>query len=400
MNELFTMAMPNSNVGGVKNKGIQNFSEKSLYPVVAANRLLSSIGRRKVVGEIKKATAVPEEYYESLYKKLIHNFVDFVQILPINNEAKLASLLDEGLMRGLYALQIQQKEGKIDIDPVMAYVIFSASLLFDIGCVIENRTIVISEEDGTFIRFWDPYHEGAMRVGAYYKIRRGGGVTPWSSRRSVITLACKLMPSIGFDWIYKNPHAFNIWLALLVDDKDGAGSLRLYFDRARELLEELKATSEFFVPVDIEEIEPEETKNAEDFIAWLKEMLEKGEITANAVNGQVFDIEGDKLFFTNELFKRYAASKNNQVGWRQVLDEFEKLGFTNGKEESYFYAQQRAADSHSKGHAFSGSSLFGGGVKDHAETEQQGVVKGVDEATVQAATETKVEKNHGSGWKS
>lgn len=398
MNALFT----GINRDGSGHKIIHTFNEKNLYPVVASVRLLSSLARRKALQEIKEVAGVPDEYYDSLYKELVNNFVSFVQILPVNNEAKLASLLDEGLMRGLYALQIQQKAAKGDVDPVMSYVIFSAALLFDIGCVIENRTVVVSEENGSFIKIWDPYHDGAMVTGNYYRIRHGGGVTPWSSRRSVIALACKLMPTIGFDWIYKNPHAFNIWLALLVDDKEGAGALRMYFERAREKLEEFKNSPDFFIPLDIEEIEPKETENAEDFIAWLKEALESGKVSANAVNGQVFNIEGDKLFFTNELFKRYAASKNGKVDAKEVLDEFKKLGFTDGEEASYFYAQQRAAvANHAKAHAFSGSSLFGGGVKtaavEHAGAAEQVVNRAVDEAAAQTMGETRVERIMAAG---
>jgi hypothetical protein len=404
MNALFT------GVTGIKRSGsghkvIHTFSEKNLYPVVASTRLLTSMMRRKAIQETKEAAAIPDEYYDSLYKELINNFASFVQILPVNNEARLGSLLDEGLMRGLFALQIQQKAAKGDIDPVMSYVIFSAALLFDIGCVIENRTVIISEEDGSFVKMWDPYHDGSMVVGSYYRIRHGGGVTPWSSRRSVIALACKLMPSIGFDWIYKNPHAFNIWLALLIDDKEGAGSLRLYFERAREMLEEFKTSPDFFVPVEIEEIEPQETENAEDFIAWLKEALENGNIPANAANGQVFNIEGDKLFFTNELFKRYAASKNSKVNWQDVVEELKKLGFTSGEEVSYFYAQQRAAAmmNNAKAHAFSASSLFGGGGRSGSEqqhavvTEQVTQNTAVETTTSVVAEETKVEKIMAAG---
>jgi len=377
MNALFS-GIGNDRVG---HKIIHTFNEKNLYHVVDSTRLLSSVYRRKAMDEIKDAAAVPNEYYDSLYKELLHNFVAFVQILPVNNEAKLSSLLDEGLMRGLFALQIQQKASKGEADPMMSYVIFSTALLFDIGCVIENRTVIISEEDGSFIKIWDPYHDGSMSIGSYYRIRRGGGLMPWSSRRSAIALACKLLPPSGFDWIYKNPHAFNIWLALLADDKEGAGTLRMHFERARERLEVFKTSADFFVPQDIEEIEAKATQNAEDFLDWLKEALANGKIAANVVNGQIFDIEGDKLFFTNELFKRYAESKNNKVDWKDVLDEFEKLGFTNGKEVDYFYARQRAAvESGVKIPGASRQSLFGGGVRAAEHMENVNIGQGEHKA--------------------
>gem|GEM_PF-7114039 len=309
------------------NKVIRTFDEKSLYSVVSIDRLLSSAGRKEALKNIRAAVIeLPEEYYGTLYQELINSFISFVQILPVNNEARLASLMDEGLMRALYALQVYQKSSNDEVDPVMPYVLFSASLLFDIGCVIADRTIVISEEDGSFIRVWDPFYDSAMQEGSYYKVRQGGGLTPWSIRRSAITLACKLMPAIGFDWIYKNPHAFNIWLALLVDDKEGAGLLSFSFERARELLEEFKISAETFAPVEVEELEGDATKNAEAFVAWLKNRLSKGLMA----EGQIYQIENDnKLFISKDILKQFlSGAARDGVTYEELELELEKIGLT------------------------------------------------------------------------
>lgn len=357
-----------SEISFSEHKTIHTFNERSLYPVVGAKRLLAAIMRQRFLREIKETVSLPEEYFTALYQALINAFASSVQILPVNNEARLYSLLDEGLVRANYALQYYKKDQKGEVDPLLSYVIFTAALLFDVGCIIENRTVIISKQDSTFLRVWDPYHEPAMPEGAYYKIRHGGGTLPWSSRRSAVTLACKLLPKVGFEWIYKNPHVFNIWIALLVDDKEGAGGLRHYFDRAREALDGLKTAEEFFKgDIDIEEIkEVKETQHAEDFLEWLKKEIEDNKIVADAAYAEIFHLEGDKLFLTKELFDRYTASVGGAISSERLVDEFSKLGFASGDVVGYFYGQKRAAAQQGaaatapQGHVlFSGRTMFG-----------------------------------------
>lgn len=348
------------------------FDEKKVYKIATASVLLSSMKRKEVLKAIESAThPLPKEYYDTLYKELINNFVSFVQILPVSNDAKLGSLLDESLMRALYALQMQQKEKHDEeVDLVMSYVIFSAALLFDIGCVAENRTIIISEKNGSFIKIWDPFCDGAIREGCYYKIRHGGGLTPWSSRRSTITLACNLMPKIGFNWIYKNAHAFNIWLSLLVDDKEGAGALTASFEKARALLDEFKTSADFFVPVEIEEMVPKETQTGEDFLYWLKNELVNGKVAIGKVNGMIF-LEGEEVLINEELFKRYESfakiTSTSKLTWQKVVKELGMLGIIYDDERiNYSYAPQKdVATNHRQATAryssmkMASSSLFG-----------------------------------------
>lgn len=356
-------------------KPIRTFNEHSVYPVIEPERLLSSIHRKRIIEEIKEVAELPDEYFDTLYRNLIESFTAFVQILPVNNEARLSSILDEGLLRALFALQVQQKSSKDEIEPLMSYVLFSACLLFDIASVIENRTIVISEQGGSYIRIWEPVREGSLPIAGYYRIRRGGGLTPWSCRRSAVSLATRLIPQTGYDWIFQNPHAFNMWIALLSEDKEGAGVLSLYIDRAREMLEEFKTTVEYFVQTAVEEFEPKDTKDADLFLDWYLQELEKG-------NQQLFQITDDKILITQDVIKRY-ASTNKKISADKILDELEKLGFISGESEVFYSSRQKALQStFVKQHGFgAGSSLFGVGKEELGE-----------KAVVELVTE-KVENN-------
>jgi hypothetical protein len=259
------------------------------------------------------------------------------------------------LLRALFALQVQQKSSKDEVEPLMSYVLFSACLLFDIACVIENRTVAISGQGGSFIRIWDPFHEGSLPIAGYYRIRRAGGITPWSCRRSAVSLAGKLMPQEGFHWIFENPHAFNIWIALLSEDKEGGGVLSLYIDRAREMLEEFKTTVEYFVQTNIDEFESKDTKDGDLFLEWYLQELEKGKM-------QLFQVADDKILITQDAINRY-ASITKGASEKKVLEGLQRLGFTSGELETFYSTmRQRAIQSAAAKQGLgASSSLFGAG---------------------------------------
>lgn len=326
-----------------KSKSIRTFTERDIFPVVPAATLLKSIQREKILSDIRKFSGVPDEPYEELYQKLIVDFVEFVQLLPVNNEARLGSLLDEALLRGLYVLQLQQQEGEkgTEIEPVMNYVVFSAALMFDIGCVVENRTVVISERDGGYIKCWLPY-EGAMRnVGEYYRIRRGGGISPWVSKKITALLARQLLPEAGFKWIAEDSYAFNVWLALLSNDNDSAGIFGMIFDKALELLRGFRTSQDFFMmPFEIDATEAEENALAEEFLEWLRKNLEAQKIAINSKDSLVH-LTKEGLFIDKALAKQFVdAFKKRNASFATVFEQMRNLGFISGELKKYGYAAQ------------------------------------------------------------
>lgn len=303
----------------IPQEGNLPFREDIIFPVLPADNFLSTLKRQNITGSIKSLVNLPsEEHYEILYQQLLENFASFVQILPVNNEAKLSTLLDEGLLRGLFVLQVMQQEQEQraledeenEADPMATYVAFSAALLFDIARVIEDKTVVISDEDGAFVRIWNPYIEGPMPLeDGYFRVRRGGGINPWSSRRSVIAFATKVMPIIGLNWIYQNTYFYNIWIALLTDDREGAGSFRLYFDRAQELLNDFKQKEEFQKTADdAKEIKAKENELAERFLRWLQAQAKKGKLSGNKPKADVIGKKGKPIVATTRVIQRFVRA--------------------------------------------------------------------------------------------
>lgn len=344
-----------------RSKTIQTFSERDIFPVVPAATLLRSTQREKILNDIRQFSGAPDEPYEELYKKLIIDFAEFVQLLPSNNEARLGSLLDEGLLRGLYVLQLHHQEaqqGK-EIEPVMNYVVFSAALMFDIGCVIENRTVVISDRDGGFVRCWLPYEGPMCGTDGYYKIRRGGGIPAWVSKKITTLLARQLLPETGFQWIAEDSYALNIWLALLNNDHDSSGAFGMIFDKAIELLNIFKNSQDFFLmPFDIDVVESEANAAAEEFLEWLRKNLEEKKLSINEKNSLVH-LTDKGLFLDKDLIKKFAeAFKKRTLSFATVYQQMRNLGFISGELKKYAYAAQVR---HGAPFAGIGKVVFGSG---------------------------------------
>jgi hypothetical protein len=371
-------------INNTRSQKLQTFDEKKIYPVQSYSQLIgASPARRKIIEEIESCVELPTQYYKAIYGELIEKFVVFVQLLPVNNDARLASILDEGLLRGLYALHLMTPQ-KIDafnrsessafaagapstkvheVDPLQCYALFSAALLFDVGCVIENRAVVLSGKSGNFISSWDPFREGAMANGGYYRVRRGGGITPASCRRSALALANSLMPTLGFEWLYSDSETFNTWLALVAGEREAPGTMQLQFDRLHEMLEDFKATDKFFELMGgVTELEPsKELKCGDDFIDWLRQALTNNIIPADVADGLIFHTSPNELLFSPDLFKRYLANrKGGKPDWRTVLNSLINLGmFTDDQLTAY---RLRSSPDAMKGRGVGGGKLFAAGV--------------------------------------
>lgn len=301
-------------------------SERNLFPILDPESFLETSKRRKILADIRLLLDTTDEHFDALYKQLILNFISFVQVIPSSNTGRLGSLMDEGLLRGLFALQAQNQEKAENIDPLISYVLFSAALLFDVGFVTENRLITISSKEGDFIKQWQPY-KGAMKLSdGYYKIRFGDGMPSWLCRRITALFAREVMPSLGFQWIAQDPYALNAWLTLLGNEQEGVEDLKMFLERANRLLDEIRLTSDFVIPTDINIETPTETSLGEDFYEWLKKGLEDGTITINTKDSKVHVIENG-LFLEPEIFKDFSKTQTTHPNWEHVLKQLARLGF-------------------------------------------------------------------------
>lgn len=317
-------------------KTTRPFNERNVFSIAPANTLLSSLQRKTIINNIQKLLAAPDEVFKVFYGDLITDFVEFVQVLPVNNEARLASIMDEALHRAYLALLEYRQDATEEFDPLMAYVIFSTALLFDVGCIVENRTVIICNKEGEFISSWNP-HQGPMQLEqGYYRIKRTGGTTSWSSRRLTVFFASRITPAAGMDWIFQNPNAYNIWLSLLNYDREGGARFSVYLDRALDMLERYKLGSEFAsMPISPDLInQTQGMEEAESFMDWLANAVKSGRITINSIDSLAFLVR-EGLLISTQILKQYGDAVSRDVSLEKILKQLKKLGVGEDKIETY-----------------------------------------------------------------
>lgn len=353
------------------------FSEKQLFPVASAEVLLSTAQNQGLISDIKERVAMPEQHFRVLYQGLINDFAEFVQILPVANRGILGGILQEGLRRALFALEVPEK-GKPRMHPLWTYVLFSAALLFDVARVVEDRMVVISDQRGAFLKKWQPLEGSMLDLGDYYKIRRGGGMQPWLCRRMTPLLAYKLMPEAGFKWIASKPQALNVWMYLLSDEAASAGGYGRKLNKALQLLSEFRLSLDYFINIPVEPTVPVETALGEEFAEWLKNGIEDGTIALNEADANVFMVDEGLFLEAPAIFEEFNKFGKTATDWRVVSQQFNELGFAPLSGDDYKFQQYFSNYPETKSGAAAKTSVRGtgrasflGGDKAQQATSQQ-----------------------------
>ena len=179
------------------------------------------------------------------------------------------------------------------------YALFSASLLQGIGKLYTEYQISIHNSMGMLVKTWEPLLEDMATVGDYYRFQfvREDSDGEALRKHTTILLAQQLMPKAGFALLSAHPNIFRAWLALLEEDREGAGSLAAILDRAEaiarqkflnEFLEENDYILEqgnsrigtFLDNVPENTIERERVIGAK-FLVWVRDALESGKFILN-----------------------------------------------------------------------------------------------------------------------
>src|SRR3990167_5778556 len=201
------------------------YRERSLFPVLSADQLLSGLERRRIIEQVTLFSGLEAKEFASYYTPLLNHFAEFVQVIPTSPGGRLGGLMNEGLRRGLVILQNVHERVNNKIDSQFAFAAFSAALLFDVGKVVAQQKIIISNKSGEYIQVWSPYAGLMKEFGEYYKMRSYGTTPVRLSPYVPAVLARQLLSKKGFLWIAENNKLLNMWLAALSDDEGGAGGL-------------------------------------------------------------------------------------------------------------------------------------------------------------------------------
>lgn len=327
------------------------YNELTLFQVLEAEKLLAGKKYQNLLKKLPKLIGIQEEYYQTIYMKLIENFVEHVQALPFANGHGICSLMNRGLARAYYTVEAYQELNPEHMNHLHTYVLFSAMLLRDIGRVACGRQVLICNDQGEFLRAWHPFENSMIYQGEYYRIRHTSEEYPELYRSFTPILAEKIMPIEGFLWISENEASLHLWFQLLQDDPDELPSYQDAAEVAQKHANSYFSGPEFLLPVEVRQAR--EMNAGQNFYEWIKENLSNGNLSVGQEDSLAHEVEEGLFIEVDELYEKYAKEK--KVKGKDGLKQFEKLGVSKEPKEG-------GRDSYKQKLKSGAGKLAGGGV--------------------------------------
>jgi hypothetical protein len=327
-------------MSGLLHPAAEAISEVVLYPVFDAERLLhTDSARHHFTQKISRYANLEGVVYQELYAKTLAQFAECVQALPSQQGSKPGSLLDHSIERATAALRSYRQVtsakasagGSSDFSDICAYTLFTAALFQDIGKVISQQVVMISDIDGKHIKEWNPFEGSLLAVKAHhYKCRTLDDRWIALGKAASPLLAEKNMSTFGFEWIASDPKMLALWIAILTGDDE----------REKELLQFMQLPYHWFrdipiqdhlVDLEFDATRPLQTALAEEFLAWLKKQLESERLLANTEKAEVHGLADGGLLIGAELLKKYCNEKN--IGVTVLSRQLHALGLTEAGQD-------------------------------------------------------------------
>lgn len=322
----------NSLIGSGKDsrKKVQTLDfNQMVYGVLSAEALLSAKTIQTALEELPSIINLSPEYYKSLYEDLLSNFAHFVQILPTENKTGIASILINGISRSCYVIKVHKEQTDDPHNHMKNYVIFSATLMMEVGKVIDDRQVTVCNREGECLSPWNPFEGPMTNWGQYFKLREVGGMPKRYFQSINALLARQLMPSMGFNWIAEHPRMFHVWLALLggtIPEMDGLS----YITEVVKKWHALDLENQGFHYPNVLESQPSEgTALGEALLAWIKAQLAGNLLTVNEFDS-MFQMTEQGLFVqTPAVFDAFIKDQQTAgaiIDRVSLEEQFAKLG--------------------------------------------------------------------------
>ncbi|MBA3536841.1 MAG: TraI domain-containing protein [Tatlockia sp.] len=333
---------------GKKGKSVQTKPLKDLTGIIPAALMLAEEKREILMQQIRQSSALDEPRFDSLGLSLLNNFINHCQSLPDTSTSyysQQGGLLDHALNRTEAALSLFQQYLMVDAQAEITeeqslwlYALFSAAILQGVGKLQIDYIIDLYDNNGQFLKQWNPLLESLVDVGSYYSCDFQKESDEEFRRRLNLLIARLLMPASGFAWIASNPEVLAIWLALLNEDFEAAGTLGAILVRANAI-----AIQRYFnqfllkthgsrggrygrvgtftgVPESVADIEQQ---IGIEFIQWLTKSLDAGRLMIN--KAPLLMVPGG-LMITSEAFDSFMREHPDYKNKQAALNGFLSLG--------------------------------------------------------------------------
>lgn len=316
---------------------LHTYEEGYLLPVLTGDELLFSSRHKGLLRQFRDLAELSTEDFDHSYGEVIRNFMEFVQVLPHKTNGIMGSLLNYGLARASVVFQKYCHLKKGQTTPLLKFAVFSAALLKDVGRVISNQRVVLTNEEGDYNRDWNPCSGTMLGQSEYYKLypisanyfRIETEVTP--------LLARQLIPNDIFLWLSSDVAVFADWLAALLGE-EGVGSKEITWILAIIKRDDILAVLNTLETVPVEMNQPVATEHGEAFYRWLKAGIESGEIAVNTDDAAVHVVP-EGVLIEKKLFKQFADLLKLPVNFVVVYNQVGNLmGITKKGGNDFLHA--------------------------------------------------------------
>lgn len=308
-----------------------------LLPVLTDSELLFSSRQKGLLRQIRDLVSeFSQEDYDRSYGALIKNFMELVQVIPHKTSGILGSLFNYSLSRSVVTLQKYCQLKRNGATPLFKFAVFSAALLKDVGRVLSNQRMVLTDEAEEFYRDWNPFSGAMIGQAPFYKMYPISTSYLKVEKEATPLLARQLIPHEIFLWLSNDLTVFADWLAALLGE-EGVGSKEISLAVALIKREDILAILNTLDGALIDMIAPQDPA-VDAFYQWLRDGIEKSEITVNKDDSGVH-VVNEGVLIEKKLFKQFADLSKMPVNFAVVFTKFGNLmGIASKGGNDYLHA--------------------------------------------------------------
>ena len=300
------------------------YEQGQIIPVIEPGMIMQKGRYKLLLQELHELSDVDDTYFDALYGTLIERYIRFVQAIPEQAGGSVFGLLNNGLVRGVMALQEFIAHSSAEqAEPIYRYAVFSAALLLNVSKVVTQQSIMVTDEAGEFIADWQPcWGDYICDKGEYYKYYTYA--TPYNRLDVSLTstLAIEVMPEIGFHWISDDFTVFADWLDALLGNSVQGGRITRALEHVK--LMDLDNAIRCLGVISLDVTDGMANQYGEDFLQWLKNGISDESISVNESDSLVHVVDHGVLVET-QLFKQFVDMTNLPVNHNVVHVQFGNL---------------------------------------------------------------------------
>lgn len=367
------MFISKSTLGSSKPNKEQVYKAGYVLPVLSAKDVLSAGRYQGLIRLIRDLSGLREEPFHDLYLKTLQQFAEFVQVLPAQHNGTLSSLFNQSLAQAVNVLQqFCADRAEEQVDPLLNFAIFTAGLFADVAKVVINQKLVVVDEQGEFIRDWNPFAGPINEVGDFYKIYQTKPIYQRLEQSIRPLLARQIISEQGFLWISSDLDVLADWLDALNGDGAQGGKLTRALSLVRQ--DDYLKLLASLTPAEIEQMLSESTQLGESFLLWLKNGIDSGDIKVNTADANVHIVDEGVFIEKGHLFKQFAELVNQPTNMHVVFTQFGNLFGIAKKGGMDFMSEQYFSKYPEKGVGKSAGKAFGGPLSGQKRSLRSGMV--------------------------